>query len=139
MDHLDIVFQAIATPVRNLVNPHYWMNVFFLASTFLVVGWISYVVQSPPHHQIHHSIDLAHAGRNLGFCLALWDWLFGTLYIPAKEREKLTYGFADHPDAHTVKGELVAPLINAACHLKPMWQRRRGELSPVPVAERERA
>ena len=28
------------------------------------------------------------------------------------------------PDAHTIKGELVAPLFNAAGHLKPLWQKR---------------
>ncbi len=60
-----------------------------------------------------------------------WDWMFGTLYIPAKEREPLVFGFADHPDAHTVKGELVDPLINAASHLKPLLPRRRRELAPV--------
>ena len=33
--------------------------------------------------------------------------MFGTLYVPAKEREKLTFGFPDHADAHTFKGEVV--------------------------------
>jgi hypothetical protein len=62
--------------------------------------------------------------------------MFGTLYVPEKEREKLTFGFADHPDAHTFKGELVAPLLNAAGHLKPLLQKRREDL--VPAAERKR-
>jgi sterol desaturase/sphingolipid hydroxylase (fatty acid hydroxylase superfamily) len=114
----------------HLQHSHMWISFRGLAGRIFV---------SPAHHQVHHSNNPKHFNKNFGSCLALWDWLFGTLYIPAKEREKLTFGFADHPDAHTVKGELVAPLINAACHLKPMWQRRCGELSPVPVAECERA
>jgi hypothetical protein len=47
--------------------------------------------------------------------------MFGTLYVPQKEREKLTFGFADHPDAHTFKGEVVTPFVEAAGHLKPLW------------------
>jgi hypothetical protein len=55
--------------------------------------------------------------------------MFGTLYVPGHTREKLTFGFSDNPNAHTVKGELVDPLVNAARHLKPLWQRR---LVPAP-------
>ena len=29
----------------------------------------------------------AHFDKNLGFALAVWDWAFGTLHIPARERE----------------------------------------------------
>ncbi len=47
---------------------------------------------SPAHHQIHHSINPAHFNKNLGNFLGLFDWLFGTLHVPAKKREKLTFG-----------------------------------------------
>jgi sterol desaturase/sphingolipid hydroxylase (fatty acid hydroxylase superfamily) len=88
---------------------------------------------------VHHSGNPKHFNKNFGSCLALWDWMFGTLYVPQKEREPLIFGFADHPNAHTVQGELVEPLINAAAHLKPLLQKRRSELAPVPVAERKQA
>lgn len=103
--------------------------------------WISFrgvlgrIFVSPAHHQVHHSANPKHFDKNFGSCLALWDWMFGTLYVPQKEREPLTFGFADRPDAHTVKGELIDPLINAAGHLKPLWQRRSGLLSPMPAAK----
>jgi sterol desaturase/sphingolipid hydroxylase (fatty acid hydroxylase superfamily) len=99
--------------------------------------WISFrgalgrIFVSPAHHQVHHSADPKHFNKNFGSCLALWDWMFGTLYVPGAKREALRFGFADHPDAHTVKGELVAPLVNAAHHLKPLWQRR------LPAPERK--
>ena len=104
--------------------------------------WISFrgvlgrIFVSPAHHQVHHSGDPKHFNKNFGSCLALWDWMFGTLYIPQKEREPLVFGFAEHPDAHTVKCELVNPLINAAGHFKPLWPKRR---PAIPVAERKRA
>ncbi len=78
---------------------------------------------------MHHSANPKHFNKNFGSCLALWDWMFGTLYVPAKEREPLTFGFADHPDAHTVKGELVDPFVNAAGHLKPLLPKRRPDFA----------
>jgi sterol desaturase/sphingolipid hydroxylase (fatty acid hydroxylase superfamily) len=105
--------------------------------------WISFrgvlgrILVSPAHHQVHHSDNPKHFDKNFGSCLALWDWMFGTLYVPQKEREPLTFGFADRPDAHTLKGELINPLIDAAGHLKPLWQRRDDALSPMPATKSE--
>jgi sterol desaturase/sphingolipid hydroxylase (fatty acid hydroxylase superfamily) len=104
--------------------------------------WISFrgllgrILISPAHHQIHHSDNPAHYNSNYGSCLALWDWMFGTLYVPAKERERLTFGVQGHKDAHTVKGELVAPFVDAAVHFK-IAPERRGALQPAPVSKRD--
>jgi sterol desaturase/sphingolipid hydroxylase (fatty acid hydroxylase superfamily) len=102
--------------------------------------WISFrgvlgrIFVSPAHHQVHHSGNPKHFNKNFGSCLALWDWIFGTLYVPAKEREPLVFGFPDHVNAHTVKGELVEPFVNAAGHLKPALSK-----SAVSVARRKQA
>lgn len=101
--------------------------------------WISFrgalgrLFVSPAHHQVHHSADPKHFNKNYGSCLALWDWMFGTLYIPAKQREPLVFGVTDHQNAHTVKAELVEPFVKAAGHLKPALPK------PMPVAERKQA
>ena len=100
-------------------------------------GWLGRVFVSPAHHQVHHSGNPKHFNKNFGSCLALWDWVFGTLYVPQKEREPLVFGFADNPDAHTVKGELVDPLVKAAGRLKPLWPKQA--VATVPVADRDRA
>jgi sterol desaturase/sphingolipid hydroxylase (fatty acid hydroxylase superfamily) len=99
-------------------------------------GALGRVFVSPAHHQIHHSGNPKHFNKNFGSCLALWDWMFGTLYVPEKKREPLTFGFPGRADAHTFKGEVVDPLINAAAHLKPLLPKRA---APVrPIAERKR-
>jgi sterol desaturase/sphingolipid hydroxylase (fatty acid hydroxylase superfamily) len=101
--------------------------------------WISFrgalgrILVSPAHHQVHHSANPKHFNKNYGSCLALWDWMFGTLYVPAKQREPLVFGVTDHQNAHTVKGELVDPFVKAAGRLKPALPK------PVPVAERKQA
>ena len=62
--------------------------------------WLSYgpvlehIFISPAQHQIHHSCDVKHHNKNYGEVFAIWDWMFGTLYVPNGE-EKLTFGVAD--------------------------------------------
>jgi sterol desaturase/sphingolipid hydroxylase (fatty acid hydroxylase superfamily) len=102
-------------------------------------GWLGHLLMSPAHHQIHHSRNPAHFNKNLGSCLAVWDWMFGTLYIPAAEREALEFGVEpDREHAHTIRGELIAPFINAALLLKRPFAGRGGAI-PLPPAEQKRA
>jgi len=71
--------------------------------------WLSYgpVLEkwliSPAQHQLHHSVDPKHWHKNMGFVLAVWDRLFGTLYVP-KGHEAVTYGLGDgsEPEYHGV-------------------------------------
>jgi sterol desaturase/sphingolipid hydroxylase (fatty acid hydroxylase superfamily) len=91
------------------------------------------LLMSPAHHQIHHSRDPAHFNKNLGSCLALWDWMFGTLYIPAAEREPLDFGVEpDREHAHTVRGELIAPFGRGMALL--LKERFAGRTQPAPLS-----
>jgi sterol desaturase/sphingolipid hydroxylase (fatty acid hydroxylase superfamily) len=40
------------------------------------------VLMSPAMHQLHHSSEPRHHGKNLGLAFSLWDRLFGTLAAP---------------------------------------------------------
>jgi hypothetical protein len=65
--------------------------------------------------------------------------MFGTLYVPAAEPEKLEFGVEpDRPNAHTIRGELLAPFARAALLLKPLID-RRPQAAPLPAPEQERA
>ena len=101
-------------------------NVLLLGFVFLTIHlqhshmWIAFtgawgrIFASPAHHQIHHSADPAHFGKNLGSCLALWDWVFGTLRIPTAAREPLVYGVEPGLERpHTITGGLVTPFVRA--------------------------
>ena len=55
---------------------------------------LSRIVLSPAQHVIHHSIDTQHWNKNFGVKLAIWDALFGTLYVP-REPETLQVGLPD--------------------------------------------
>jgi sterol desaturase/sphingolipid hydroxylase (fatty acid hydroxylase superfamily) len=53
--------------------------------------WLSFILVSPHMHQAHHSADAAQHDTNFATVFALWDWLFGTLYLPAKG-ERFRFG-----------------------------------------------
>jgi sterol desaturase/sphingolipid hydroxylase (fatty acid hydroxylase superfamily) len=89
----------------HLQHSHVWLS---------FRGLLGRILLSPAHHQVHHSDNPIHFNKNLGSCLAIWDWAFGTLYVPAKESERLSFGIGprDHL-AHTITGELFMPVVNA--------------------------
>ena len=59
-------------------------------------GWLSRIFVSPHMHQAHHSRDAAHYDCNFGTALAIWDGIFGTRYVPAKE-ERFRFGLEPTP------------------------------------------
>lgn len=101
-------------------------------------GWLGHLMMSPAHHQIHHSRNPVHFNKNLGSCLALWDWMFGTLYIPAADREPLEFGVEpDREHAHTIRGELIAPFVRATLVLKERFEKPAAPVArPEPEQER---
>lgn len=52
---------------------------------------LSRLFVSPHMHQVHHSDDPRHRDRNFGTALAVWDWMFGTLYLPSRD-ERFRFG-----------------------------------------------
>jgi sterol desaturase/sphingolipid hydroxylase (fatty acid hydroxylase superfamily) len=66
--------------------------------------WLSFILVSPHMHQAHHSADAAQHDKNFATVFALWDWIFGTLYVPAKE-ERFRFGV----DERALEPEAAAP------------------------------
>ena len=98
--------------IGHLQHSHLWIA---------VTGPLGRVVISPAHHQIHHSTNPKHFNKNFGSCLAIWDWIFGTLHIPNRDREHLTFGVdSAKPHHHTVVGGMLTPFAMA-------WRRLRAE------------
>jgi sterol desaturase/sphingolipid hydroxylase (fatty acid hydroxylase superfamily) len=72
----------------NLRHSHIWLSYGPLLSAIFI---------SPAQHQIHHSKAKRHWNKNYGFIFAIWDYLFGSLYIP-KEQEAIEFGIGDGQD-----------------------------------------
>lgn len=87
----------------NLRHSHIWLS---------YGPWVERIFISPAQHQIHHSLAQKHNNKNYGEVLAVWDWMFGTLYVP-QTREELTFGLLDdsgQPQAQ-IHGSLSKALI----------------------------
>ncbi len=102
--------------------------------------WVSYgrvmehILISPAQHQIHHSSNPIHHDKNYGEVFAIWDWMFGTLYVP-DGYEALDYGLADGegnkiPQKHpTLKDAMIGPFIE-------VWEEITKGTSLAKVEER---
>jgi sterol desaturase/sphingolipid hydroxylase (fatty acid hydroxylase superfamily) len=108
----------------HLQHSHFWIR---------FPGALGRVFMSPAHHQIHHSEDPAHFNTNFGSCLAVWDWLFGTLYTPPATRPRLTFGAGPaRPQNHHPAYALIVPFVAA-------WRTLRGSgpgPSDLPVGSK---
>jgi sterol desaturase/sphingolipid hydroxylase (fatty acid hydroxylase superfamily) len=47
---------------------------------------------------LHHSCEPRHFGCNRGFELAIWDRIYGTLYVPPMRPESFRMGLGDATD-----------------------------------------
>lgn len=56
-------------------------------------GFLQYVINGPEMHRWHHSKEYIGVGMNYGTKLAIWDWMFGTAYLP--DRKPPGYGLTD--------------------------------------------
>lgn len=104
------VFSAVLNlGTANLRHSHIWLR---------FPAWLEYLLISPAQHQAHHSIEPRHYNRNFGEVLAIWDWMFGTLYI-TQPGETIRFGLGDAagaplPQRHpTFRNALTEPIQRA--------------------------
>jgi len=121
----NVIVLAYMYCTYHLQHSHIWIA---------FTGPLGRIFASPAHHQIHHSSDPDHFGRNLGAGLAVFDWLFGTLRIPRAQPERLTFGVeASQHAPHTITGSLITPFARAFAAISGP---RHGIAFPGPVEVR---
>jgi sterol desaturase/sphingolipid hydroxylase (fatty acid hydroxylase superfamily) len=104
------ILTAFAYLVVQLQHSHVWIP---------FTGTFGKIFVSPAHHQIHHSTNPIHFDKNMGSCLAIFDWMFGTLHLPTRKREKLTFGSnSEAADPHTLMEGLINPYIRGFGHIR---------------------
>ncbi|HVK83398.1 MAG TPA: sterol desaturase family protein [Kofleriaceae bacterium] len=99
-----------------------------IAGWFIKVGWgvavhtrcvdklgpLEWVLATPSHHRVHHSLDPRCQGKNFGFVTIVWDKLFGT-FQPEDARTAEAYGVPHPPSSY-------APLTVAFHELSRVWR-----------------
>ncbi len=99
--------------------------------------FLEHILISPAQHQVHHSSDPRHFDKNFGEIFAVWDWMFGTLYI-ADGDEKLVFGIADESgkkiaQPHTnLREALLQPFAESGRALREMSPWRDSSKAPPP-------
>ncbi len=75
--------------------------------------FLEFIFLSPVQHQVHHSLSPAHWNKNMGSRLAIWDWMFGTLYL-SKNISHLSFGLGASLDKKytTFRANLFLPFQN---------------------------
>ena len=131
--------QVIDPVHANLISMAFWYTTVHLRHTELQIyapAWLAKLIQTPPHHQVHHSTNPKHFDKNMGYCLSLFDWLFGTLYIPKKD-EKLAYGLGHEDSAlETAVGSMLAPFGRAFALLaRRVRKQPESGVSHLPAGE----
>lgn len=103
----NVIFSMFHLLGANLRHSHIWLSFGPILGRIII---------SPAQHQIHHSKARHHWDRNYGEVFALWDWLFGTLYLPGKEREVIEFGVAgEDTQAHpTLYAAYIQPFRDCA-------------------------
>lgn len=109
IDDTNLILVLFVHIYVHLQHTHLWIA---------FTGLTGRIFLSPAHHQIHHSNNPVHFDKNLGSCLAIFDWLFGTLYVPRKEGEPLTFGVKEgEADMHSLAELALAPVTRAAAQV----------------------
>ena len=104
----------------NIITVLFLFTIYHLQHTQIWIpftGVFGRIIMSPAHHQIHHSIDEAHYNHNFGNCLAILDWIFGTLMMPEKEPQRLRFGIlgaGENPQQLKMEALLLNPMF--ACY-----------------------
>ena len=85
----------IVVPIKALIDAVWGMWIH--SNIDVHSGKLQYVINGPEMHQWHHSNDRAVFYANYSTKFAIWDWLFGTAYLPGRKKPA-EYGlYYDYP------------------------------------------
>ncbi|RLB55986.1 MAG: sterol desaturase family protein [Deltaproteobacteria bacterium] len=102
----------------NLRHTHVWLS---------YGRFVEHVLLSPAQHQVHHSVEVDHQQSNYGVCLAIWDFLFGSLLTTTSKSMGLRFGLAPEDQNHDPRS-----LVSAL--LEPLSGREAVDAAPAEAA-----
>ncbi|MEZ5397893.1 MAG: sterol desaturase family protein [Bryobacterales bacterium] len=79
------------------------------ANVDLKLGVFNWVFATVDLHRWHHSADFDESNRNFGNNLIVWDWLFGTRYLPGGHPHQVGLGNVRLPENYLI--HLASPLF----------------------------
>jgi sterol desaturase/sphingolipid hydroxylase (fatty acid hydroxylase superfamily) len=98
-----LITSVISTIIGNLNH----------SNLFISWGPLRYLFNSPRMHIWHHDkFPANNIGYNFAIVFSLWDWLFGTAYMPMDKSPKALGFYGDERFPHNVFLRLFVPFLN---------------------------
>ena len=113
-DVLPFILLGVGEEVLGLYLVCYALNGFFQHSNIEVrLGVLNYVISGPELHRWHHSRFKEESNHNYGNNLIIWDWLFGTWYLP-EDKHVDELGLVNRRYPTSFLKQMMAPFIAGA-------------------------
>ncbi|MGD9852372.1 MAG: sterol desaturase family protein [Nitrospirales bacterium] len=114
LDSLPFVLIGVKKEVLALYVVCYAINGFFQHCNIdLSLGLLNYVISGPELHRWHHSKSKQESNYNYGNNLIVWDWTFGTRFLP-RDREVDELGLVNRSYPMTFWKQMSTPFIPGA-------------------------
>ena len=114
LDTLPFLMLGVQPEVLALYVVCYAINGFFQHSNVDVrLGFLNYLISGPELHRWHHSMVKEESNHNYGNNLIIWDWVFGTWYLPAT-REVQELGLVNRTYPSTFLEQMRIPFTPGA-------------------------
>ncbi len=109
LDALPFIIMGVPPAVLSLYFVFYAVNGFFQHSNVdIKLGLLNYLMSGPELHRWHHSMIKEESNHNYGNHLIVWDWLFGTRYLPS-DREVKALGLVNRRYPTGFMQQMAAP------------------------------
>ena len=102
-------------------------SIFIHANVSWTFGPLRYVIATPLFHQWHHTKEDEAIDKNFAGMLPVWDWMFGTLYLP-KGKVPTEFGVHDDSVPENFAGQMIYPFLSRKAR-REMGRRRREAVS----------
>ena len=114
LDSLPFVLVGVGKEVLAMYVVCYAINGFFQHCNIdLRLGVLNYMISGPELHRWHHSKWKEESNHNYGNNLIVWDWLFGTRFLP-QDRQVDELGLMNRSYPTTFVKQMSAPFIPGA-------------------------
>lgn len=108
---LILLLGAPAEVVFWYIMPNSFLGMLDHSNLDVRIGPLSYIINGPAEHRLHHSRDVKEGNSNFGSALVLWDMVFGTYLNPRPHYSPQQVGIDKDPMPAGFVHQLLDPFL----------------------------
>ena len=93
--------------------PNSFLGIIDHSNMHVKIGPLSYIINGPAEHRLHHSKKTSECQSNFGSALVIWDMIFGTYTNPRPYDSPKEVGILNDITPHGFWGQVTAPFLPA--------------------------